>query len=40
MFNEAAPVYKKAHSEAAQPAFTCLKLAIEILEQGVKYIQS
>ena len=22
-----------------QPAFTCLKLAIETLEQGVKYVQ-
>ena len=24
----------------AQPAFTCSKLAIETLEQGVKYLQS
>ena len=24
----------------AQPAFTCSKLTIEILEQGVKYVQS
>ena len=24
----------------AQPAFTCSKLAIKILEQGVKYVQS
>ena len=23
-----------------QPAFTCLKLKIETLEQGVKYVQS
>ena len=23
-----------------QPAFTCSKLTIEILEQGVKYVQS
>ena len=23
-----------------QPAITCLKLTIEILEQGVKYVQS
>ena len=23
-----------------QPAFTCLKLTIETLEQGVKYVQS
>ena len=25
---------------ASQPAFTCSKLTIEILEQGVKYVQS
>ena len=25
---------------ATQPAFTCLKLIIEALEQGVKYVQS
>ena len=24
----------------SQPAFTCSKLTIEILEQGVKYVQS
>ena len=24
----------------SQPAFTCLKLTIETLEQGVKYVQS
>ena len=24
----------------SQPAITCLKLAIETLEQGVKYVQS
>ena len=24
----------------SQPAFTCSKLAMEILEQGVKYVQS
>ena len=24
----------------AQPAFTCSKLTIETLEQGVKYVQS
>ena len=23
-----------------QPAFTCLKLAVKTLEQGVKYVQS
>ena len=26
--------------ELTQPAITCLKLTIETLEQGVKYIQS
>ena len=26
--------------ESAQPAFTCSKLKIETLEQGVKYVQS
>ena len=26
--------------ENTQPAFTCSKLTIEILEQGVKYVQS
>ena len=25
---------------SSQPAFTCSKLTIEILEQGVKYVQS
>ena len=25
---------------ASQPAFTCSKLTIETLEQGVKYVQS
>ena len=27
-------------SELSQPAFTCSKLTIEIIEQGVKYVQS
>ena len=26
--------------EVTQPAFTCSKLTIETLEQGVKYVQS
>ena len=26
--------------QVSQPAFTCTKLVIEILEQGTKYIQS
>ena len=26
--------------DLSQPAFTCSKLTIEILEQGVKYVQS
>ena len=28
------------HFVLAQPAFTCSKLTIETLEQGVKYVQS
>ena len=31
---------KIAHMETAQPAFTCSKLTIKILEVGVKYVQS
>ena len=31
-------VYKEEKS--TQPAFTCSKLTIETLEQGVKYVQS
>ena len=31
------PLQKKTIS---QPAFTCSKLTIETLEQGVKYVQS
>ena len=27
-------------SKSSQPAFTCSKLTIEALEQGVKYVQS
>ena len=27
-------------SDTFQPAFTCLKLKIETLEQGVKYVQN
>ena len=27
-------------SNAAQPAFTCSKVTIETLKQGVKYVQS
>ena len=26
--------------QSSQPTFTCWKLAIEIVEQGVKYVQS
>ena len=29
-----------ATEQPTQPAFTCSKLTIEILEQGVKYVQS
>ena len=28
------------HVVTSQPAFTCSKLTIETLEQGVKYVQS
>ena len=28
------------HLDSTQPAFTCSKLTIETLEQGVKYVQS
>ena len=31
---------KKNSQKTTQPAFTCSKLTIETLEQGVKYIQS
>ena len=30
----------KHHPSFSQPAITCLKLTIETLEQGVKYVQS
>ena len=30
----------KTRGEDTQLAFTCLKLTIETLEQGVKYVQS
>ena len=30
----------KTDSASTQPAFTCSKLTIETLEQGVKYVQS
>ena len=32
--------HEKLYQELAQPAFTCSKLTIETLEQGVKYVQS
>ena len=28
------------YPDSSQPAITCLKLTIETLEQGVKYVQS
>ena len=35
------PVHKKESKNViAQPALTCSKLAIEMQEQGVKYVQS
>ena len=30
----------KKREDDTQPAFTCSKLTIETLEQGVKYVQS
>ena len=30
----------KQRQQSTQPAFTCSKLTIETLEQGVKYVQS
>ena len=32
--------YEKEKDDPAQPAFTCLKLTIQTLEQGVEYVQS
>ena len=32
--------WMEIHFTSAQPAFTCSKLAIETVEQGVKYVQS
>ena len=32
--------YKINYKFDSQPAFTCSKLTIEVLEQGVKYVQS
>ena len=31
---------KKEFDKESQPAITCLKLTIETLEQGVKYVQN
>ena len=33
-------IFLKKISKASQPAFTCSKLTIETLEQGVKHVQS
>ena len=38
--NAAKFVILNCKSVASQPAFTCSKLTIETLEQGVKYVQS
>ena len=32
--------YFRANTSLPQPAFTCSKLTIETLEQGVKYVQN
>ena len=32
--------YFKFEKDTTQPAFTCSKLTMETLEQGVKYVQS
>ena len=34
------PILIKARLGTPQPAFTCSKLSIETLKQGVKYVQS
>ena len=34
------PIVADSNNDHAMPAFTCLKLTIETLEQGVRYIQS
>ena len=34
------PIVADSNHDHAMSAFTCLKLTIETLEQGVKYIQS
>ena len=34
------PEIKKAMEYSSQPEFTCSKLTIETLGQGVKYVQS
>ena len=42
-YNKVYKVYKTSHFRkgvCSQPAFTCSKLTIETLEQGVKYVQS
>ena len=36
MFNQSLNVTQ----ESSQPTFTCLKLTIQTLEKGVKYVQS
>ena len=33
------PVFGKNNNQKTQPAFTCTKLAVGALEQGVKYVQ-
>ena len=39
-FPQKLEVEMKACTIFTQPAFTCSKLTIETLEQGVKYVQS
>ena len=40
--NKRGCINKKGHADpcSTQPTFTCSKLTIEALEQGVKYVQS
>ena len=40
IFETNQPAYQNKEVGVSQPAFTCSKLTIETLEQGVKYVQS
>ena len=40
MFMASPRLHRGSKRHISQPVFTCSKLTIEILEQGVKYVQS